>query len=193
MDTTFAVAKRKPEKIQARMGFETLDFCHTGAHSTKWANKPTGRRSLNKDDYEVMNIWKSYMRSVGWRIIDTTFATAKRKPHSKFILLVLHVYNTLIRPIHSAIFWHNIHLLNCCHFLNFIILSASSTTGTVQFPKTEDFYGVFVSAIDSPGHFWVQIITKDSPDLDKLTNELTQLYSSSETHAVINAFKVCML
>ena len=100
--------------------------------------------------------------------------------------------NTRIRPVHQLFFLHNTRLLNCCHFLNFIILSAPSTTGTVQFPKTEDFYGVFVSAIDSPGHFWVQIITKDSPDLDKLTNELTQLYSSSEAHTVINAFKVCM-
>ena len=105
---------------------------------------------------------------------------------------MLHVYQHPYLAYSLAIFLHNIHLLNCCHFINFIILSASSTTGTVQFPKTEDFYGVFVSAIDSPGHFWVQIITKDSPDLDKLTNELTQLYSSSETHAVINAFKVCM-
>ena len=106
---------------------------------------------------------------------------------------MLHVYQHPYEAYSLAIFLHNIHLLNCCHFINFVILSASLTTGTVQFPKTEDFYGVFVSAIDSPGHFWVQIITKDSPDLDKLTNELTQLYSSSETHAVINAFKVCML
>lgn len=102
------------------------------------------------------------------------------------------VSDTCIKFIHQ-LFFYTIYIYEIVvYFFNFIILSASSITGTVQFPKTEDFYGVFVSAIDSPGHFWVQIITKDSPDLDKLTNELTQLYSSSETHAVINAFKVCM-
>lgn len=60
----------------------------------------------------------------------------------------------------------------------------------MQLPKTDDFFGVFVSAIDNPGHFWVQLLTKDSPDLDKLTNDLTAMYSSSESHAVLNAFKV---
>ena len=72
---TFAVAKRKPEKIQAG-GIRTLDLCDTGvALYQYWANKPTWSRSLNwfvinpwKDDDEVMNIWKSYMRTAGWRI-----------------------------------------------------------------------------------------------------------------------------
>ena len=67
---------------------------------------------------------------------------------------------------------------------------ASPTTGAVQFPKTIDFYEVFVSAIDNPGHFWVQLITGDSPHLDKLTEDLTMLHSSSESHAVLNALKV---
>lgn len=62
--------------------------------------------------------------------------------------------------------------------------------GIIQFPKIDDFCEVFVSAIDTPGHFWVQIITEDSPQLDKLTNDLTSLYSSSESTAVLNAFKV---
>ena len=45
---------------------------------------------FNRDDYydEVMNRWKSYMRTAGWRItwkkiiavIDATFAAAKRRP-----------------------------------------------------------------------------------------------------------------
>ena len=62
---------------------------------TSWANKPTGSRSLNwfvinlwKDDDEVMNIWQSYMRTAGSRImwkkiitvIDTTFPVTRRKP-----------------------------------------------------------------------------------------------------------------
>ena len=30
-DATFAVAKRKPEKIEACMGFDPFDLCNTGA------------------------------------------------------------------------------------------------------------------------------------------------------------------
>ena len=47
-----------------------------------------------------------------------------------------------------------------------------------------------MSAIDTPDHFWVQLITEDSPHLDKLTKDLTSLYSSLESTAVLNAFKV---
>ena len=47
-----------------------------------------GFSEVYKVNYEVMNIWKSYMRTSGWRIIwkkiiaviDTTFTAAKRKP-----------------------------------------------------------------------------------------------------------------
>ena len=45
------------------------------ALASNWANKPTESRLLNwfvitpwKDDDEVMNIWKSNMRTAGWRI-----------------------------------------------------------------------------------------------------------------------------
>ena len=62
---------------------------------TNWANKPTGSRSLNwfvlnpwKEDDGVMNTWKSFMITAGWRIIrkkiiaviDAIFSVAKRKP-----------------------------------------------------------------------------------------------------------------
>ena len=96
LDTTFAVVERKPEKIQACTGFKPLTSAIPVQRSTNWANKPTGSRLLNwfvinlwKDDDEVMNIWKSYMRTVGRRItgkwkkistvINTTFAVAERK------------------------------------------------------------------------------------------------------------------
>ena len=67
--------EKKAWKIQAG-GIRTLDLCDTGAALYQyWANKPTWSRSLNwfvinlwKDDDEVMNIWKSYMRTAGWRI-----------------------------------------------------------------------------------------------------------------------------
>ena len=107
LDTTFAVVERKPEKIQACTGFEPLTSAIPVQRSTNWANKPTGSRSLNwfvinpwKDDDEVMNIWKSYMRTVGWRIIwkkistviDATFAVAKRKPGKIQALTDFHIF-----------------------------------------------------------------------------------------------------
>ena len=80
-------------------------------------------------------------------------------------------------------------LFECNCWYCFPIL-ASPTTAVVQFPSTGDFFEVFVSAIDTPDHFWVQLITEDSSQLDKLTNELTSLYSSLESTTVLNAFKV---
>ena len=55
---------------------------------------------FNKNETEVMNIWKSYMRTTGWRIIwkkviaviDATFAAAERKPEKN---LSLHEIRTL--------------------------------------------------------------------------------------------------
>ena len=47
-----------------------------------------------------------------------------------------------------------------------------------------------MSAIHTPDHFWVQLITEYSSHLDKLTKDLTSLYSSLESTAVLNAFKV---
>lgn len=47
-----------------------------------------------------------------------------------------------------------------------------------------------MSAFENPGHFWVQLLTKDSPDLDQLTKNLTLLYASSESQAILNSFKV---
>ena len=86
--------KESLKKIQACTGFEPLTSAIPVQRSTNWANKPTVSRLLNwfvinpwKDDDEVMNTWKSYMRTVGWRIkwkmistvINTTFAVAERK------------------------------------------------------------------------------------------------------------------
>ena len=66
--------KESLKKIQACSGFKPLTSVIPVQHSTNWANKPTGSRSFNwfvinpwKDDDEVMNIWKSYMRTAQWR------------------------------------------------------------------------------------------------------------------------------
>ena len=43
-------------------------------------------------------------------------------------------------------------------------------------PVHSDYFTVYVSAIDTPGHFWIQSITTDSELLDKLIEEMTQFY-----------------
>ena len=68
--------KESLKKIQACTGFKPLTSVIPVQCSTNWANKPTGSKSFNwfvinpwnsEDDDEVMNIWKSYMRTVQWR------------------------------------------------------------------------------------------------------------------------------
>ena len=39
-----------------------------------------------------------------------------------------------------------------------------------------DYFGVYVSAMDTPGHFWIQNITKDAKQLDDLVEQMTQFY-----------------
>ena len=63
IDATFAVVKRKAEKIQACTGFEPLTSAIPVQCFIDGGNKPTGSRSLNwfvlnprKDDDEVKNI-----------------------------------------------------------------------------------------------------------------------------------------
>ena len=43
-------------------------------------------------------------------------------------------------------------------------------------PAHGDFFGVYVSAMDTPGHFWVQNLTEDSKLLDNLVEQMTQFY-----------------
>ena len=86
-------------------------------------------------------------------------------------------------------------LLTKCISLKWSLLSllsplASVSMGVMQFPKSEEFCEVFLSAIDNAGHFWVQLVTTDAPSFDKLTEELTSLYAASESQAILNVFKV---
>ena len=46
-DAPFAVAKRKPEKIEACMGFDPLTCAIPVQPPTNYANKPAGSRSLS--------------------------------------------------------------------------------------------------------------------------------------------------
>ena len=45
-------------------------------------------------------------------------------------------------------------------------------------PQTKDYFAVFVSAIDSEGGVWVQLIEQQEPDLlESLVQDMTSLYS----------------
>ena len=80
IDATFAAAKRKLEKIQACTGFEPLTSAIPVQRSYQMSEEAHLAQVVEllryepvnypwKDDDEVMNIRKSYMRTVGWRII----------------------------------------------------------------------------------------------------------------------------
>ena len=47
-------------------------------------------------------------------------------------------------------------------------------------PVHGDYFGVYVSAMDTPGHFWIQIITKDAKQLDKLVEDMSQFYGDRD-------------
>ena len=53
----------------------------------------------------------------------------------------------------------------------------------------KEYMEVFVSAVEHPGHFWVQIITSTSLQLDKLTDDMTAFYNNQATAQVV----VCVL
>lgn len=50
--------------------------------------------------------------------------------------------------------------------------------------QVKEFMEVFVSAIEHPGHFWVQIITASSLQLDKLIDDMTAFYSNDDSSEV---------
>ena len=78
------------------------------------------------------------------------------------------------------------------YFFNFVFFFPGPPViaTQLQLPTDDDFFKVFVSTLENPGHFWVQPITKHSSDLEALTQSLGHLYSGSETDFVLNGFKV---
>lgn len=46
----------------------------------------------------------------------------------------------------------------------------------MEFPKGREYVEVYVSAIASPGHFWVQTIGAMALQLDKLSETMTRYY-----------------
>ena len=64
---------------------------------------------------------------------------------------------------------------------------------TVQLPKTEGFFPLFVSAFDIPGHFYIQLVTKESSKLDDLTKEITDFFwNRNNTEGQRSLDKVCV-
>ena len=49
---------------------------------------------------------------------------------------------------------------------------------SVHVPNTSDFFQVFVSAFDTPDHFWIQLVSPESAKLDELTETMSQYCSS---------------
>ena len=103
IDATFNLQLRKEslKNNQACTGLEPLTSAILVQRSTCWAYKPSGSRSLNwfvinswKDGDDVMKIWKSYIRSAGWRITYNVWkkiiASYNSHYHSKQIFLPFH-------------------------------------------------------------------------------------------------------
>ena len=47
-----------------------------------------------------------------------------------------------------------------------------------KLPTTAGFFRVFVSAFDIPGHFYVQLVTKEGQRLDDLNAKMTEYYGN---------------
>ncbi len=45
-----------------------------------------------------------------------------------------------------------------------------------QWPRHRDFIEVYVSAVEHPDHFWVQVISAKSTQLDRLVDNMTSHY-----------------
>ncbi|XP_054751341.2 tudor and KH domain-containing protein-like [Lytechinus pictus] len=54
------------------------------------------------------------------------------------------------------------------------------TTSTAQLPKNKDFFTVYVSAVEHPGHFWLQIVSSKAKDLDLMLMNMTEFYNNPD-------------
>lgn len=60
----------------------------------------------------------------------------------------------------------------------------------MEFPKGREFVEVYVSAIATPGHFWVQTIGAMALQLDKLSAAMTGYYDGEGKDSVLSSVKV---
>ncbi|ESO89711.1 hypothetical protein LOTGIDRAFT_124728 [Lottia gigantea] len=47
-------------------------------------------------------------------------------------------------------------------------------------PEHKDYMEVYMSAIEHPGHFWIQILSSEAMQLDRMTEEMNRFYATDE-------------
>ncbi|CAH1251663.1 TDRKH [Branchiostoma lanceolatum] len=60
-------------------------------------------------------------------------------------------------------------------------------------PQHNDFFEVFVSAVETPGHFWVQMVNAKAPQLDRLVQDMSDYYSEEHVKETPGHFWVQMV
>eukprot|EP00058_Branchiostoma_floridae_P027349 XP_002612840.1 hypothetical protein BRAFLDRAFT_67212 [Branchiostoma floridae] len=59
-------------------------------------------------------------------------------------------------------------------------------------PQHNDFFEVFVSAVETPGHFWVQMVNAKAAQLDRLVQDMSDYYSEEHVKEVCVLLFVCL-
>lgn len=68
-------------------------------------------------------------------------------------------------------------------------LPVTDVSRTARWPSSHDgFLEVYVSAVEHPGHFWVQILNAKSLQLETLNQEMTAYYDKEEVNQVTHYF-----
>ncbi len=58
----------------------------------------------------------------------------------------------------------------------------------MQVPAQQDFFSVYMSAVEHVGHFWVQVLGERAGSLDLLIQSMTQYYSQPGNLQVCGCF-----
>lgn len=68
--------------------------------------------------------------------------------------------------------------------------NVESKSTFVQLPSDGEYFGVYVSAIETPGCFWIQKVAKDAKELDELVEEMTVFYGEQGGGQTLSSLKV---
>ena len=90
------------------------------------------------------------------------------------------------------------HHGNCCGLfveaaVHIIDLSpspdqSSPKNQTMQVPAQQEFFSVYMSAVEHVGHFWVQVLGERAGSLDLLVQSMTEYYSQPGNLQVSGCF-----
>ncbi|PIK56393.1 putative tudor and KH domain-containing protein [Apostichopus japonicus] len=61
----------------------------------------------------------------------------------------------------------------------------------VRFPAHGDFFTIYVSAVEHPNHFWMQIISTKASELDLMVEEMTEFYNQARNQESHTADSLC--